>query len=100
MGIVLVCFLLIQCLFLYVCFVYVKPAGSLLLEDQFAFVYPSVRTKTNHSDTLLYKQLIRQIKVTLWSFMSRQLRGYFLLDYSVTYLLSYFVLCCTCLMFD
>src|SRR4029434_6073468 len=26
--------------------------------------------------------------------------GYFLLDYSVTYLLSCFVLCCTCLMFD
>ena len=40
------------------------------------------------------------IKVTLWSFWSRQVGGYFLLDYSVTYLLSCFVLCCTCLMFD
>ena len=39
------------------------------------------------------------IKVTLWSFWSRQVGGYFLLDYSVTYLLSCFVLCCTCLMF-
>src|SRR4029434_8897425 len=39
-------------------------------------------------------------KVTLWSFWSRQVGGYFLLDYSATYLLSCFVLCCTCLMFD
>ena len=43
---------------------------------------------------------LRIVKVTLWSFWSRQLGGYFLLDYSVTYLLSCFVLCCTCLMFD
>ena len=42
----------------------------------------------------------RSVKVTLWSFWSRQVGGYFLLDYSVTYLLSCFVLCCTCLMFD
>ena len=41
-----------------------------------------------------------QVKVTLWSFWSCQLGGYFLLDYSVTYLVSCFVLCCTCLMFD
>ena len=34
------------------------------------------------------------------SFWSRQVGGYFLLDYSVTYLLSCFVLCCTCLMFE
>src|SRR4029434_6033295 len=40
------------------------------------------------------------IKVTLWSLWSRQVGGYFLLDYSVTYMLSCFVLCCTCLMFD
>src|SRR4029434_2506745 len=40
------------------------------------------------------------VKVTLWSFWSRHLGGHFLLDYSVTYLLSCFVLCCTCLMFD
>src|SRR4029434_5165160 len=39
-------------------------------------------------------------KVPLWSFWSRQVGGYFLLDYSVTYLLSCCLWCCTCLMFD
>ena len=43
---------------------------------------------------------ITTLKVTLWSFWSRQIGGYFLLDCSVTYLLSCFVFCCTCLMLD
>ena len=52
-----------------------------------------IKTGTTHTHPILC------IKVTLWSFWN-QVGGYFLLDYSVIYLLSCFVLFCTCLMFD
>src|SRR4029434_892420 len=44
--------------------------------------------------------LYSNVGLCRWSFWSRQVGGYFLLDFLVTYLLSCFVLCCTCLMFD